>query len=752
MIIIDVPTIMKKRTKTMIEKICEICGKKYLGSEKPNSSKICRSCVQKNANNKRRSTMIKKYGVDNVMKLPNAYEKFVKAGFNKKYGKNINSAMDIPEAREKFKHTMMERYGVHYYIQTDEWKSNANFKISKINKSISNFLQANGYQCELEFNIEDKLYDIHIMNTNILIEIDPSYTHSVVANHWNKHGIEEKYHVEKSILAEIHGYRCIHIFDWDNWKDDILQLIKNPTPNSGESILTLDRSKYSYNDYSKLGYIPIEFTPVKLHYSSGSHEISGTEYEKLRDDEKFKYLPVYDCGHVIIKKSDVDIPVIDNTLNEAIFSNKEMYEKNEENRRIKNKERACKFCGKIFIPKSNNQWYCKNVHIRICPVCGKNYIEDNVENLKRPPVACSYECRKVRREQTSLKKYGRKDPGNNPNARKKAKETMKQKFGVDYAMQSQKIQEKSRNTYKMNHKNKRLFSSNQTIEIPENENDKGSKITQRVAKKLNDVGLETSFEFKLDTKFYDIHILGTNTLIEIDPTYTHNIIGNHLGDTGVDKYYHRDKSKLAEKYDYRCIHIFDWDDLDKIVDMLKPRKKIYARNCSIYKINKDIGDKFLNSYHLQGTCKGQLLYLGLVYQNELLELMTFGKPRYNKNYPVELLRLCTKSGYSVIGGASKLFKYVVNVYELDSILSYCDISKFDGSVYEKLGMKYHHATPPQEIWSKRSDKITANLLRQRGFDQLFGTNYGKGTDNNELMIEHGWLPVYDCGQKVFVYE
>lgn len=59
MIIIDVPTIMKKRTNIMIEKICEICGKKYLGSEKPNSSKICRSCVQKNANNKRRSTMIK---------------------------------------------------------------------------------------------------------------------------------------------------------------------------------------------------------------------------------------------------------------------------------------------------------------------------------------------------------------------------------------------------------------------------------------------------------------------------------------------------------------------------------------------------------------------------------------------------------------------------------------------------------------------------------------------------------------------
>lgn len=27
--------------------------------------------------------------------------------------------------------------------------------------------------------------------------------------------------------------------------------------------------------------------------------------------------------------------------------------------------------------------------------------------------------------------------------------------------------------------------------------------------------------------------------------------------------------------------------------------------------------------------------------------------------------------------------------------------------------------------------------------------YGKGTNNEELMIKHNWLPVYDCGQKVF---
>ena len=66
-------------------------------------------------------------------------------------------------------------------------------------------------------------------------------------------------------------------------------------------------------------------------------------------------------------------------------------------------------------------------------------------------------------------------------------------------------------------------------------------------------------------------------------------------------------------------------------------------------------------------------------------------------------------------------------------------------------MKMIRKSPPQEIWSRDTDKVTANLLRQRGYDQLFNANYGKNTSNEQLMLEHGWLPVYDCGQCVYEY-
>ena len=50
--------------------------------------------------------------------------------------------------------------------------------------------------------------------------------------------------------------------------------------------------------------------------------------------------------------------------------------------------------------------------------------------------------------------------------------------------------------------------------------------------------------------------------------------------------------------------------------------------------------------------------------------------------------------------------------------------------------------------------ITDYLLRQREFDQLLSKEYGcyrKGTSNEELMKEHGFVEVYDAGQATYVW-
>ena len=136
--------------------------------------------------------------------------------------------------------------------------------------------------------------------------------------------------------------------------------------------------------------------------------------------------------------------------------------------------------------------------------------------------------------------------------------------------------------------------------------------------------------------------------------------------------------------------------------------------------------------------------------------MTFGKPRYNKNYEYELLRLCTKFGYYVIGGANKLFKYFIKNYSPTSIISYCDLSKFSGDVYSKLGMKLKRVSPSLHWYNPRTKThILDSLLRAKGFDKLLGNVYGKfgkGTSNRELMIKNGFVEIYDAGQASYVWE
>lgn len=390
------------------------------------------------------------------------------------------------------------------------------------------------------------------------------------------------------------------------------------------------------------------------------------------------------------------------------------------------KIRTCEICGKEFQPKSGSQKICSENHYINCEICGKQMIWNSL----LPPQPCSKECRRIRTKIKNIEKFGVEHPMQNSDGSQNARKTH-----VD------DIQEKSRTTWP------RTVGTDNPSKSP----DVIDKIKKQFADKLTEFGIEYEFEFPVETKCYDIKLKNSNALIEINPSYTHNAFGNHWDSNGLPQDYHLEKTQIANRNGYRCIHVWDWDNWDKIIQLLEPRKAIYARSCSIFLLHNKTADAFLRQYHIQSSCKGDRISLGLIYNDEIYQVMTFGKPRYSSKQDAELLRLCTKPGYRVIGGASKLFKFFTSTYEIPSVISYCDISKFNGDVHEQMNMKLIRTTPPQEIWSKDAKKITANLLRQRGFDQLFRTNYGKGTSNEQLMLEHGWLPVYDCGQKVYEY-
>lgn len=352
-------------------------------------------------------------------------------------------------------------------------------------------------------------------------------------------------------------------------------------------------------------------------------------------------------------------------------------------------------------------------------------------------------------KQTWLRTLGADNPSKSPEVIDKITDTFLGRYGVKRAIQVPEFRQKMVDTMTERHGAPYWHLTEEYKQ--HSDHLRISKVGREFCKRLEDVGVHTEYEYRIGMKSFDLVIPEAKTVIEIDPTYTHNLIGNHWNKHGLPEDYHINKSLTAKQAGYRCIHIFDWDDTDKIIQMLLPKKCIFARKCTIYKLRTEVAEQFLRDFHLQGTCRGQVLCLGLVLDGVLYQVMTFGKSRYDKSHYVELLRLCTRPGYIVVGGASRLFSYATSEFGLHNIVSYCDLSKFNGDVYEKIGMKKLRVTPPQEVWSREDQKITANLLRQRGFDQLFGTHYGKGTSNDYLMLLHGWAPVIDCGQAVYDY-
>jgi len=413
-------------------------------------------------------------------------------------------------------------------------------------------------------------------------------------------------------------------------------------------------------------------------------------------------------------------------------------------------------------------------------------------NLKKYGVEYSFQAEVVKEKikATSLERYGVDNPSKSDIIKGRIVKSNRRNLGVDYPMQSKDVLDKSRVTslqkYGTEYPNQseivkskidastlEHYGVNRACKLDEFKQKivdtnrerygvdytcllysgklKGndSSYNRDFAELLDSNNIKYEREFLLQKYSYDFKV--GNILVEINPTATHNTHFNPYGKNRIDTNYHKNKSNLAKDSGYSVIHVFDWDDIDKVVQLLRDRETVYARKCEVIFVNEVDANKYLDTYHLQGTCRGQKFRLGLYYDNKLVSLMTFGKSRFNKNCEYELLRYC--SHYNVVGGAEKLFKHFVDNYKPNSIVSYCDTSKFSGKVYDMLGFKYVKTNSPRKHWYSWKEKrhITDGLLLSQGYDRLFKENHGKGTSNEELILARGYLPVYDCGQSTYIW-
>lgn len=418
-------------------------------------------------------------------------------------------------------------------------------------------------------------------------------------------------------------------------------------------------------------------------------------------------------------------------------------------------------------------WFYKGITERpVCKACGNK--TEFMSFLRGYREFCSYKCVGSsdevlkRKQDTSIRKYGVANAMKSDAIKKKLEKTMMAKYGVanpfankdikekiraknranlgvDYPMQSKAVLQKSSQT------TQEKYGVMWTCQLKEvySAASNNSKPNREFERMLKERGIEFEREFPISSYKYDFRV--GNTLIEINPSGTHNSTRGIRNREPKSRNYHHDKMIAATKAGYELICVWDWDDKERILNRFCTSPvKIGARECTITSPDIKEAKQFLSKYHIQGTCTGQKVILALEYDGEIIELMTFGKPRYNKNYQWELLRLCTNPKYIIAGGTKRLFNYFVNNYKPESIISYCDLSKFSGTVYRALGFTQIDVNISLH-WYKHNKHITNNLLLKCGFDRLFGTNYGKGTSNVDLMKEHGFVEVYDCGQATYVW-
>lgn len=229
-----------------------------------------------------------------------------------------------------------------------------------------------------------------------------------------------------------------------------------------------------------------------------------------------------------------------------------------------------------------------------------------------------------------------------------------------------------------------------------------------------------------------------------------------------DKAYHREKTLLGIENGIRIIHIFEYEWQEesthsKLLNILNSlvgslhNKVVYARNCKIIEIDKDTTYRFLDKYHLQNRAPFEYS-IGLDLNGELLGLMTFGKPRFNSDCEYELIRMVWKNSITVVGGASKIFKHFVNKYDVNSVISYCDISKFNGMSYEKIGFKNLGVTAPNYKWvNLKTGEVLSRYQTQKSHLIEKGLGSSDMTEA-DIMKQLGFLRIYDCGNIKFVWE
>lgn len=193
---------------------------------------------------------------------------------------------------------------------------------------------------------------------------------------------------------------------------------------------------------------------------------------------------------------------------------------------------------------------------------------------------------------------------------------------------------------------------------------------------------------------------------------------------------------------------------NRLSSILKSTTKIGARKTEVKEIHRSLAAKFLEKSHLQASA-GASIFLGLFLKEELVSVATFGKPRWAHGCSWELIRMASKPGITIQGGASKLMTYF-RKNRSGSLISYADRCWSQGNVYRQLGFRFSHNAPPSYWWVHHELGTYARYQTQKKkLPRLLGDlkkEFAIELSEEDNMRMAGFLQLFDRGNSVWILD
>ncbi len=244
----------------------------------------------------------------------------------------------------------------------------------------------------------------------------------------------------------------------------------------------------------------------------------------------------------------------------------------------------------------------------------------------------------------------------------------------------------------------------------------------------------------------DIYVPSHKIAIEYHGLYWHSF---NSPESSADKLRHQMKALTCIDNNIKLFQIFEPEWINKqqlvrsmIAHHFNTSQSLMARKLKTAIVSNDDIAGFFTNNHLQGH-RPAYRTVALLLNGEIMMAMSFSK--YKDGY--EIIRMATKMGYHINGGASRLLYHFHMLVGNCPIHTFADLRHSTGNVYKQLGFKVVNITKPGYFYYKNTPHniLSRQRCQKHKLAELLGDGFNELESESENMFRNGYRRVWDAG-------